>query len=39
MGEGYHQNYAEKNPANYMAYRVGCGRDRTLKAVWAKAPS
>jgi peptide-methionine (S)-S-oxide reductase len=39
MGETYHQHYAEKNPANYMAYRVGCGRDRTLRAVWAKAPS
>ena len=39
MGEGYHQHYAEKNPANYMAYRVGCGRDRSLKAVWAKAPT
>ena len=39
MGEGYHQHYADKNPANYMAYRVGCGRDRTLRAVWAKAPS
>jgi len=38
MGEGYHQHYAEKNPAAYMAYRIGCGRDRTLKAVWAKAP-
>jgi peptide-methionine (S)-S-oxide reductase len=39
MGEGYHQHYAEKNPAAYMAYRVGCGRDRTLRAVWSKAPS
>ena len=36
MGEGYHQHYAEKNPATYMAYRVGCGRDRTLKVVWGK---
>ena len=36
MGEGYHQHYADKNPAAYMAYRVGCGRDRTLKAVWGK---
>jgi peptide-methionine (S)-S-oxide reductase len=36
MGEGYHQHYAEKNPAAYMAYRIGCGRDRTLKVVWAK---
>lgn len=34
MGEGYHQDYAEKNPMAYMRYRVGCGRDRALKAVW-----
>ncbi|HEY3949975.1 peptide-methionine (S)-S-oxide reductase MsrA [Phenylobacterium sp.] len=38
MGESYHQHYAEKNPGNYMAYRIGCGRDRSLKAVWAKPP-
>ena len=31
----HHQHYAEKYPAQYMAYRVGCGRDRTLKAVWS----
>ena len=37
MGEGYHQHYAEKNPAAYMAYRVGCGRDRALKVVWGKS--
>ncbi|MFL5297474.1 MAG: peptide-methionine (S)-S-oxide reductase MsrA [Phenylobacterium sp.] len=36
MGEGYHQHYAEKNPAAYMAYRVGCGRDRALRVVWSK---
>jgi peptide-methionine (S)-S-oxide reductase len=35
-GEGYHQHYAEKNPAAYMAYRVGCGRDRALRGVWGK---
>jgi peptide-methionine (S)-S-oxide reductase len=34
MGEGYHQDYARKNPAAYMAYRIGCGRDRALKVVW-----
>ncbi|THD77947.1 MAG: peptide-methionine (S)-S-oxide reductase MsrA [Phenylobacterium sp.] len=34
MGEAYHQDYARKNPAAYMAYRVGCGRDARLKAVW-----
>jgi peptide-methionine (S)-S-oxide reductase len=34
MGEDYHQDYARKNPGAYAAYRVGCGRDRALKAVW-----
>ena len=34
MGEGYHQDYARKNPLNYNAYRIGCGRDARLKAVW-----
>ncbi|CAN5173987.1 peptide-methionine (S)-S-oxide reductase MsrA [soil metagenome] len=32
--EGYHQNYARLHPAQYGAYRVGCGRDGILKAVW-----
>jgi peptide-methionine (S)-S-oxide reductase len=32
--EGYHQDYARKNPADYAAYRLGCGRDARLKAVW-----
>lgn len=34
MGEAYHQDYSHKHPAAYMAYRVGCGRDGRLKAVW-----
>lgn len=34
MGEGYHQDYAKKNPMAYNAYRVGCGREAALKAVW-----
>jgi peptide-methionine (S)-S-oxide reductase len=34
MGEGYHQDYARKNPAAYGAYRIGCGRDAAIKAVW-----
>jgi peptide-methionine (S)-S-oxide reductase len=34
LGEDYHQHYARKNPAAYNAYRVGCGRDATLRAVW-----
>jgi len=34
MGEDYHQDYARRNPAAYNAYRIGCGRDRAIKAVW-----
>ena len=29
-----HQDYAKKFPADYMRYRIGCGRDAQLKAVW-----
>jgi peptide-methionine (S)-S-oxide reductase len=32
--EGYHQDFAKKNPGHYERYRIGCGRDRTLKVVW-----
>ncbi|MFZ5717861.1 MAG: peptide-methionine (S)-S-oxide reductase MsrA [Pseudomonadota bacterium] len=32
--EAYHQDFAKKNPAHYERYRIGCGRDRTLKVVW-----
>jgi peptide-methionine (S)-S-oxide reductase len=35
--EGYHQDFAKKNPAHYERYRIGCGRDRTLKVVWGAA--
>ena len=35
MGEGYHQDYAAKNPGHYKRYRVGCGRDARIRAVWA----
>jgi peptide-methionine (S)-S-oxide reductase len=35
--EAYHQHYAEKNPGAYMAYRVGCGRDRALRAIWGRS--
>lgn len=36
MGEGYHQDYARKNPMAYARYRVGCGREAALKAVWGR---
>ena len=32
--EGYHQDYAKKNPLRYNTYRKGCGRDARLKALW-----
>ena len=35
--EDYHQDYAKKNPGAYNRYRIGCGRDRALKAVWGSA--
>ncbi len=38
-GEAYHQDYAKKNPGSYNAYRIGCGRDRALKAVWGSTAS
>jgi peptide-methionine (S)-S-oxide reductase len=36
--EDYHQDYYKKNPANYHAYREGCGRDRRLLDLWGKSP-
>jgi len=38
--EQYHQHYYRKNPVRYGMYRVACGRDRRLQAIWgAEAPS
>jgi len=36
--ENAHQSYYKKNPAQYEAYRVGCGRDRALAKVWSTKP-
>lgn len=35
--EEYHQHFAERNPAQYNAYRVGCGRDELLTKLWGAA--
>jgi len=35
--EEYHQDFAERNPVHYNAYRVGCGRDRRLRELWGDA--
>ena len=32
--EEYHQQYYKKNPANYAAYRIGCGRDQRIRELW-----
>ncbi len=32
-----HQDYAERNPAAYEAYRIGCGRTDRLRRVWGAA--
>lgn len=32
--EGYHQDYHNKNPIRYKIYRLGCGRDARVRAVW-----
>lgn len=34
--EEYHQDYYIKNPLRYNYYRRSCGRDKTIKKVWAK---
>jgi len=32
-----HQDYAERNPARYEAYRIGCRRSPALRRVWGDA--
>ena len=32
--EDYHQDYYLRNPIRYKFYRLGCGRDRRLEALW-----
>ena len=32
--EGYHQDYARKNPLRYNVYRQGCGRDARRRSLW-----
>lgn len=32
--EDYHQDFYKKSPVRYQSYRLGCGRDARLKALW-----
>ena len=34
--EDYHQSYHKKNELRYQLYKMGCGRDKTLKRVWSE---
>ena len=34
--EDYHQHYYKKNPVRYRFYRLACGRDARLDAIWGK---
>ena len=36
--EDYHQDYSQKNPQHYRAYRHGSGRDQFLVTVWGGEP-
>ena len=36
LAEEYHQDFYKKNPAHYMRYRMGCGRDRRLLELWGQ---
>lgn len=34
VAESYHQDFYKTNPGHYARYRMGCGRDRKIKALW-----
>jgi peptide methionine sulfoxide reductase msrA/msrB len=34
--EDYHQDFYKKDGFRYKTYRMGCGRDRRLEAIWGK---
>lgn len=34
--EAYHQNFYVTNPGRYFSYRIGCGRDARLDALWGR---
>jgi peptide-methionine (S)-S-oxide reductase len=35
LAETYHQDFYKKNPEHYERYRLGCGRDARVEAIWA----
>ena len=35
--EAEHQDYAQRNPGRYEAYRIGCRRTESLRRVWGEA--
>lgn len=39
VAEDYHQDFYKTNPDHYQRYRLGCGRDARVKAIWDQAGS
>lgn len=39
VAEAYHQDFYKTNPDHYQRYRLGCGRDARVAAVWAGVPT
>jgi peptide-methionine (S)-S-oxide reductase len=37
IAEDYHQHYYKTHAAAYSMYRIGCGRDATLRSLWSSA--
>ncbi len=37
IAEPYHQDFYKTNPAHYQRYRLGCGRDARLTALWGSS--
>lgn len=37
--EDYHQDYYRKNPLRYNYYRLACGRDKRVEAIWGASAS
>jgi len=37
--EDYHQDFYKKSAFHYKRYRIGCGRDARLQALWGKSPT
>lgn len=37
VAEDYHQDFYKKQPSHYQRYRLGCGRDARVRALWGES--